>query len=292
MSDERRSPPPDWRHGGPLPEEAPHRRARKLRDDPEVKELLAELSQGLKPGEDPLFYELPQEPDDPEACAPNEARVYVGPTAPPKAHHETLELARVKVAPSVDPRRAPTQRIQVKRAVDPREDAPPMSGPASPGPQSAAGKKKPALVLALGAVAVAVVVVAALQAPGTPERPATSATAGTVSSAAPSVTAAPTPTEIPATTATPAATATPAPTVSVVPSSMRPGAPPGRRQKEEDPYDAAAVPIPTVTSAPSAAPTVTPAVAPAPVAPKAPATSATARPTPPPSSGPILGEKE
>src|SRR4051812_17592954 len=81
-----------------------------LRDKPEVKALLAELSRDLKPGEDPLFYELPQAPpDDPSACAPNEARVYVGPTAPPMAHHKTLEMDRVKVAPQVDPRRAVTQ---------------------------------------------------------------------------------------------------------------------------------------------------------------------------------------
>ena len=90
MSEDRRSPPPDWRHGGPLPEEPPHLHGRNLRDDPEVQALLRELSAGLKPGEDPLFYELPQAPpDDPEACAPNAAT-----RPPPRCCPEWREAIR------------------------------------------------------------------------------------------------------------------------------------------------------------------------------------------------------
>ena len=60
MSEDRRSPPPDWRHGGPLPEEPPHLRVRKVRDDPEVQGLLKELSEGLKPGENMLVKTMAQ----------------------------------------------------------------------------------------------------------------------------------------------------------------------------------------------------------------------------------------
>src|SRR5262249_4963763 len=99
-----------------------------LKDKPEVKALLDELSKDLKPGEDPLFYELPDAPDDPSACAPNEARVYVGPTALPVTRHPTLEMDRVRVSPAVDPRRAATELVTVRpraAAPDPgREDAP------------------------------------------------------------------------------------------------------------------------------------------------------------------------
>jgi hypothetical protein len=47
---------------------------------------------------------VPEEPaDEAEACGPEEARIYIGPTEPPRAHHKTLELARVKVRASALP---------------------------------------------------------------------------------------------------------------------------------------------------------------------------------------------
>jgi hypothetical protein len=241
-----------------------------LRDKPEVKALLEELGRDLKTGEDPLFYELPEEPpDDPSACAPNEARVYVGPTALPMARHKTLEMDSVKVKPEVDPRRAVTQRVQVRRpaATGPdtgREDAPPMSGPASTEPKSVAGRKRTAVA---GALVVAAVVAAfwLLKAMGGPkgkedEKGAASATAP--SAAVPSTGAIPS--GLPSPSGATSVTPKPSVTATSSATSSRPVKPlPGRPKGPlEDPYEDAStplVPLPavTVTAAPSAAPPAT-----------------------------------
>src|SRR5262245_50435577 len=85
-----------------------------LAERPEVKALLAELTKDLKPGEDPLFYKLPEEPEDPpdpDAKGPDAAQVYVAPTTTkPAPKHKTLDMQKVRVAAAADPRRAVTQR--------------------------------------------------------------------------------------------------------------------------------------------------------------------------------------
>lgn len=85
-----------------LDPEAPPNLRLGLREKPAVQAALAKLGAG--PGEDPLGQEVPEEPaDEAEACGPEEARIYIGPTEPPRAHHKTLELARVKVRASALP---------------------------------------------------------------------------------------------------------------------------------------------------------------------------------------------
>jgi hypothetical protein len=271
--------PSDSRDSGepPVDPKAPPNLRLGLRDKPEVKALLAELNRDLKPGEDPLFYELPEAPpDDPAACAPNEARAYVGPTAPPMAHHKTLEMDRVKVAPRVDPRRAVTQRSLAKgggaspwaaaetpvdkaelpSAMGPeagREEAPPLSRPTNVGPKSGAANKRTAMMgaLALGAVAAAIGIAAAVGGPHGAESASASATAipSTTATAAVSARA------IPRATATaPSVQPSPsaAPAASTAPAPGAPRMPRGKPPKDEDPYDAA--PGPPVTAAPAATP--------------------------------------
>lgn len=228
----------------PLDPKAPPNLRLGLRDRPEVKALLAELSQGLKAGEDPLFYELPDSPpDDPEACAPNEARVYVGPTKPPLAHHKTLELDRVKIAAAV---RAPKE-----------EDAPPMSRPTvvstRRGAVGAGGKRSAAIGAAVAAAALVVLAVAALRGPSGGERAAATAS---VSATVPSVVV-PSGTGVPSPRAVPSAAPSPSPAASAAPTA-KPGAPPspsvkrpnGARNDGDDPYGDAASPSPPKTAAP------------------------------------------
>ena len=248
-----RKPPPNLRLG--------------LKDKPEVKALLAELSKDLKPGEDPLFYEMPDTADDPSACAPNEARVYAGPVAPPMAHHKTLEMDRVKVSPDVDPRRRVTLPGASPRAVgevvreDTHGDAPPMSGPASGGPKrvgARSARKRTAAVVVLGVVAAALVVVVATRGPKAVEQEKAAASA-----TVPNAMAVPSASEMtvpsaraPSAVPSPSTGASVAPAVvPSVPLKRLPARP--RGSSEEDPYaDAAVAPLPAVTVAPSAAPTV------------------------------------
>ena len=63
----------------------------------------------------------------------DEAAVYVPPTTlPPGAHHPTLEMQTVRVAPEVDPRRAPTLPQIDTRGVAPVATPPPPSTPPTP----------------------------------------------------------------------------------------------------------------------------------------------------------------
>ncbi len=122
---------------------------------PEVKALLSEL--GVQPGEDPLYAALPEEAPDPDACAPDEAQVYMGPKTVPPAlrQHKTVDMFKVRVAPEVDPRRAVTQRVQVPAPV-----AVDQASPSSPaGPESKrAGRGRWLIAAALGLAAVGVAV--------------------------------------------------------------------------------------------------------------------------------------
>jgi hypothetical protein len=89
-----------------------------LAERPDVKALLAEIQKKLKPGEDPLYYALPEEPPDPATRLPDEARVYVAPTslsAPVK--HKTLDMQKVRVSAGGNPRAAVTQQM-MERDVD------------------------------------------------------------------------------------------------------------------------------------------------------------------------------
>jgi hypothetical protein len=278
----------------PLDPDAPPNLRLGLRDRPEVKALLAELSEGLKPGEDPLFYEMPDSPpDDPDACAPNEARVYVGPTTPPMAHHKTLELDRVKVAASV---RAPKEGASpwsargVRSSIDPealpsamrpevpdagredagREDAPPMSRPTvvSPrrGASGASGKRSAAIGAAVAAAVLAVLALVGLRGPRGVElaAPTESVTATVPSVTAPSVTA---PSVIAPSVTAPSVTApsaSAAPSVTAVPSAST--AP-------------SATAVPSVTAPPGAA-TATTSHAKAAASPDDPYTDAAAQPSP------------
>lgn len=262
----------------PLDPKAPPNLRLGLRDRPEVKALLAELSQGLKDGEDPLFYELPDSPpDDLEACAPNEARVYVGPTKPPLAHHKTLELDRVKIAAAVrapkeeaspwsaQAARTPIDKAALPSAMGPEaaeaahEDAPPMSRPTvvstRRGAVGAGGKRSAAIGAAVAAAVLVVLAVAALRGPsgGEPAAATASVSATAPRVVAPSVTAMPSPRAVPSTAPSPS----PSSAASAAPTA-KPGAPPspsvkrpnGARNDGDDPYGDAAPPSPPKTAAP------------------------------------------
>ncbi len=95
---------------------------------------MQELSEGLAPGEDPLFYKVaePQEAateateatEEPESEPPSDARKeYHGPSKPRRSHHLTIEVDKVKIAESArDPSR---RRATVK-----------MASPAAPPPSA------------------------------------------------------------------------------------------------------------------------------------------------------------
>jgi len=75
-------------------------------DRPEVKQLMQELSEGLAPGEDPLFYKV-EEAQEPESEPPSDARKeHHGPVKPRRGRHITIEVDKVKIADSArDPSR-------------------------------------------------------------------------------------------------------------------------------------------------------------------------------------------
>jgi hypothetical protein len=104
--------PANVNRASPMPEEPPGLYS-DLAERPEVKALLAEIQKKLKPGEDPLYYALPEEPPDPATRLPDEARVYMAPTplsAP--VEHKTLEMQKVRIGAAVNPRAAVTERIE------------------------------------------------------------------------------------------------------------------------------------------------------------------------------------
>jgi hypothetical protein len=288
----------------PLDPDAPPNLGLGLRDQPDVKALLAELSEGLKEGEDPLFYKMAEAPEeDSGEYAPNEARVYVGPTTLRPAHHKTLELDRVKVDPEVDPRRAktlvpsvwagraastPIDKAALPSALGPEGDAPPMSRPASTregagAGAGAGGKRGPAAigVLVVAAV-VAVLGVVAMRGPrggdggsrGAASASAGPAEAGTGSARVPSATALATAAPRASGSAgagamvTPSATAAaPRATVAPSPTAAPSAAGHARTAEPKDPYEDAvpSAASPAAVSSATAAPSVT--VAPAPKAP-------------------------
>src|SRR5262245_59186644 len=113
-----------------------------LSDRPEVKALLAELSKGLKEGDDPLYYDW----TDADAPAPaKEAQVYVAGVELKPMQQQTMDLERVRVGQ--DPsRRAVTTRIPSRGSVGaPPLPTPPESSPSSPESGSAQTKNPPTL---------------------------------------------------------------------------------------------------------------------------------------------------
>lgn len=189
-----------------------------LADRSDVKALLAELQDGLKEGEDPLFYKLRRAAPDPACVGADAARIYVAPREVPGVARPVVETAKVRVRSGVEARRAETEAGVV-------------------------GHVRGAWILAaaLGLVAGGVVVLVLRSAPergaaemASPSMASTSATAASVrmplplASAAPMVSAAPMP--------------LPAVSLSSAKAVSAPAAPtrkPGRRGAE-DPYDAAA----------------------------------------------------
>jgi hypothetical protein len=267
-----RKPPPNLRLG--------------LKEKPSVKALLVKLGEDLEPGADPLFYEMPDAPDDPSACAPNEARVYAGPTAPPTAHHKTLEMDRVKVSPAVDPRRAVTQKIAIQ------------DRGATTAAEGEAPTRKRTTVVGMIAVGAAVAAIGAAATWGPPRKEAAGSAAAMVpSSLEPAGARAAAPPSTVGGAVVPPAPSTTAAAATAATSSAAPSqplkAPLGRAPGPlEDPYaDAAVAPSPAVTAAPSTEPTVPP-VAPPAIVPKAIATATPARPAPVSTSGRIVGGEE
>ncbi|MEO7330720.1 MAG: hypothetical protein ABI193_19245 [Minicystis sp.] len=212
---------------------------------PDVKELLSEL--GVQPGEDPLYAALPEEAPDPDACAPDEAHVYMGPkTVPPAVRqHKTVDMLKVRVAPRVDPRRAVTQRVAVPAPVAVDQASPSLSA----GPESRrAGRARwlLAAALVLAAVGVAALVwsrgprhragegeAAIVGSRGSAGAPAGNATArpGPRATAAPII--------APAMSASAPATSASAP-VSLVGPAVSPGPARGKPRGTNDPHEDAA----------------------------------------------------
>lgn len=77
-----------------------------LADRSDVKELLAELQDGLKEGEDPLFYKLRRAAPDPACVGADAARMYVAPREVPGVARPVMETAKVSVRSGVEARRA------------------------------------------------------------------------------------------------------------------------------------------------------------------------------------------
>ena len=59
--------------------------------------LIAELQEGLKAGEDPLYYELPREAPDPACVGAEAARMYVGPREVPGVSRPVVESGKVSL---------------------------------------------------------------------------------------------------------------------------------------------------------------------------------------------------
>ncbi|MEO5725973.1 MAG: hypothetical protein ABI134_34580, partial [Byssovorax sp.] len=73
-----------------------------LADRSDVKALLAELQDGLKEGEDPLFYKLRRAAPDPACAGADAARVYVAPREVPGVTRPAVETAKVSLGRGVD----------------------------------------------------------------------------------------------------------------------------------------------------------------------------------------------
>ena len=80
-----------------------------------MKALLAELQQGLKEGEDPLYYALPRAAPDPACVGADAARVYVAPREVPGVVRPVVETVKVSVTRGVDPRRAAGEQEGARR---------------------------------------------------------------------------------------------------------------------------------------------------------------------------------
>ncbi|MEO5729519.1 MAG: hypothetical protein ABI134_34790 [Byssovorax sp.] len=76
-----------------------------LADRSDVKALLAELQDGLKEGEDPLFYKLRRAAPDPACVGADAARIYVAPREVPGVARPVVETAKVSVRSGVEARR-------------------------------------------------------------------------------------------------------------------------------------------------------------------------------------------
>jgi hypothetical protein len=227
---------------------------------PEVKALLSEL--GVQPGEDPLYAALPEEGPDPDACAPDEAQVYLGPkTVPPAARqHKTVDMLKVRVAPRVDPRRAVTQRVAVPAPVAVDQGSPPPSA----GPESRrAGRGRWLIAAALGLAAMGVAALVLSRGPR--ERAGEGETAvegpqGSAGTPPGSATARPGPSATAAPTVAPAVSASaPSVNASAPASPVGPvvpaGSVKGKLRGADDPYeDASPGAAPTVAPAPSNTP--------------------------------------
>ena len=124
-------------------------------DNPRLAKALAKLSENLKEGEDPLYYDWrksgeagPQnklQSDGDEAASGYVAAK----TLPPTVAHKTIEMQRVKIAPHLDPRNAPTQ---------PRLKVGPDAGADRPAPideSSAAGASAASAASTVGAASAA-----------------------------------------------------------------------------------------------------------------------------------------
>lgn len=87
-----------------------------LADRSDVKELLAELQDGLKEGEDPLFYKLRRAAPDPACVGAGAARMYVAPREVPGVARPVVETAKVSVRSGVEAQRAVMGPGAVRRA--------------------------------------------------------------------------------------------------------------------------------------------------------------------------------
>jgi hypothetical protein len=194
-----------------------------LADRSDVKVLLAELQDGLKEGEDPLFYKLRRAAPDPACVGADAARIYVAPREVPGVARPVVETAKVSVRSGVEGRRAVTEPGAVRRV-----------------------RRAWILAAALGLVAGGVVVMVLRSAPkrGAAEL-ASPASVSSVSAAAVQSVRAPLPAVSASASAMPAVSAAPAPlpgvSVSAAKAVSATAAPTRKlgRRGVEDPYDAA-----------------------------------------------------
>ncbi|MBI4702149.1 MAG: hypothetical protein HY744_13535 [Deltaproteobacteria bacterium] len=218
---------------------------------PEVQRLMKELSAGLAPGEDPLFYQVPAaspapapgEPGGAEDLRPPDVRQeHHRDVAPVKAHHVTVENAKVKIAE----RARNPERLRPTLKIERPQVAAQAAAAAMAAPHPAASPVRPAVLLALGLGAAAVVAVTAWLVLGTRPTP-------------PEATGAP-PEAAGSTGARATAGPTPATSAAAAPPSAPAAAP---RAAPAPTEEATAAPAPA-RPAPAAKPTPKPASKPAP----------------------------
>jgi hypothetical protein len=218
-----------------------------LADRSDVKALLTELQDGLKEGEDPLFYKLRRAAPDPACVGADAARIYVGPREVAGVVRPVVETAKVRVRSGVEERRAVAEPGVLRRGRGAWSLAVALAlvgggvvvmvlRSAGERGQEATEREATASVSSVSSVSVSASA-AAVQSARAP-LPVASASASASVSAMPVVSAAPMPALSTSATAAPM----PAPSASATVAPTRKA---GRRGVE-DPYDAAPSPAPGV----------------------------------------------